>query len=249
MKRDASVRIGNITAHDIVWLTPGKDGELDIHLPEKGYEQYSPLDLVLLGIIRANPKAEKRADSDKSDRQRLKQARAGLLGKSQRDPGLTNADDKILLKVARRVLESIFARKGETVVLAPLIREAASTHYTYKSLKRSEDGENSIIRRLTDHFDKRRDEYLTRVTMRDDYDRASNLTLIHEIFDRLEQLGVKVVREGMPGCHERTKSEQSSVLDSGEPLRSRGTSDSLREVRHVFCLKHSTTQVGCTRAA
>jgi hypothetical protein len=28
MKRDAGVRIGNITADDIVWLTPGKDGEL-----------------------------------------------------------------------------------------------------------------------------------------------------------------------------------------------------------------------------
>lgn len=198
VKCDPGVRIGNITADDISWLTPGLDGELGSHLPEQGYEQYSPLDLVLLGIMRANPRAGKQRDSDRSDRQRLKQARTALLGKSRRDPGLTNADDKILLKVARRVLESIFARKGDTVELAPLIREFASTRYTYERLKRSEDGENAIIRRLTDHFDKRRDEYLTRVTSRNDYDRATNLTLIDEIFDRLEQLCVKVVREGMP---------------------------------------------------
>jgi hypothetical protein len=198
MKRDPAVRIGNITADDIVWLTPGKDGELDIRLPEQGYEQYSPLDLVLLGIIRAHPKAEKQRDSDKSDKQRLKQAKMALLGKSWRDPGLTNADDKILLKVARRVLESIFAGEGDSVELAPLIREFATTHYTCERLKRSEDGENSIIRRLTEHFDKRRDEYLTRVTTRDDYDWARKLTLIDEIFDRLERLCVKVAREGMP---------------------------------------------------
>jgi hypothetical protein len=198
MKRDPGVRFGNITADDISWLTPGIDGELGTHLPEQGYEQYSPPDLVLLGIIRANPRAGKPRDSDRSDRQRLKQARTALLGKSRRDPGLTNADDKILLKVARRVLESIFARKGDSVELAPLIREAASTHYTSDKLKRSEDGENSIVRRLTDHFDRRRDEYLTRVTSRNDYDRASNLTLIDEMFDRLEQLRIKVVREGVP---------------------------------------------------
>jgi hypothetical protein len=35
-QRDASVRFGNITADDMVWLTPGKDGELDIQLPEQG---------------------------------------------------------------------------------------------------------------------------------------------------------------------------------------------------------------------
>ena len=197
VKRDPSVRFGNITADDISWLTPGKDGELGTHLPEQGYEQYSPLDLVLLGIIRANPRPEKQRDADRSERHRLKQARTALLGKSQRDPGLTDADDKILLKVPRRVLESIFARKGDAVELAPLIRECASTHYAYERLKRSEDGENAIIRRLTDHFDKRRDDYLTRVTGQNDYDRASNLTLIDEIFDRLERLGVKVVREGM----------------------------------------------------
>jgi hypothetical protein len=95
-------------------------------------------------------------------------------------------------------MRKFFAREGDSVELAPLIREFASTHYTYERLKRSEDGENSIIRRLTDHFDKRRDEYLTRVRMRDDYDRARNLTLIDEILDRLKQLGVRVVREGMP---------------------------------------------------
>ena len=198
MKRALGPRPWNVTADDMVWLTPGKDGELDIHLPEQGYEQYSPLDLVLLGIIRANPKAEKQRDSGKSDRRRLKQARTALLGKSQRDPGLTDADDRILLKVARRVLETIFAGEGDSVELAPVIRKFASAHYTDERLKRSEDGENSIIRRLTDHFDMRRDEYLTRVTMKDGYDRASNLTLIHEIFDRLERLCVKVVREGMP---------------------------------------------------
>jgi hypothetical protein len=198
MKRTPGPRSWNITADDIVWLAPGKDGELDIHLPEQGYEQYSPLDLVLLGIIRANQKAGKQRDSERSDRQRLKQARTALLGKSQRDPGLTNADDRILLKVARRVLESIFAGEGDSIELAPLIREYASAHYTEEKLKRSDDGENSIIRRLADYFEKCRDEYLTRVTCRNDYDRASNLTLIHEIFDRLEQLCVKVVREGMP---------------------------------------------------
>jgi hypothetical protein len=107
VKRDPAVRMGNITADDIVWLTPRKDGELGTYLLEQGYEQYSPLDLVLLGIIRANPGAGKQRDSDRSDRQRLKQARAALLGKSRRDPGLVNTDDKILLKVARRVLRAV----------------------------------------------------------------------------------------------------------------------------------------------
>jgi hypothetical protein len=198
MKRDPTVRFGNITADDSIWLTPGKDGELDVHLPEQGYEQYSPLDLILLGIIRANPKAEKQRYSDRSDRQRLKQARTALLGKSRRDPGLTNADDEILLRVARRVLESVVAREADSIELAPVIREFASTHYTDERLKRSEDGENPIIRRLTDHFDKRRDEYLTRVTTRHDFDRARTITLIDEIFDRLERLRVKVLRGPMP---------------------------------------------------
>jgi hypothetical protein len=198
MKRAPGSRPWTITADDIVWLTPAKDGELDIHLPEQGHEQYSPLDLVLLGIVRANPTTEKQRNSERSERERLKQARTAVLGKSQRDPGLTNADDRILLKVARRVHDTIFARKGDTVELAPLIRQAASAYYTYEQLKRSEDGENATIRRLADHFEKRRDEYLTRVTMRDDYERAGNLTLINEIFDRLKRLGVKVGREGMP---------------------------------------------------
>jgi hypothetical protein len=71
VKRTPGLGIGNITADDIHWLTRGKDGELAVHLPEQGYEQYSPLDLALLGIIRANSKPEKQRDSNKSDRQRL----------------------------------------------------------------------------------------------------------------------------------------------------------------------------------
>jgi len=189
MKDDAGLGLENISADDIAWLTPGNDGELDVHLSE-------PLDLVLLGIIRANPKAEKH--SERSDRQRLKQARAALLGKSRRDPGLAKSDDKILLKVARRVLERIAAGSGASIELAPLIREYALTEYTPESLERSEDGANSIVRRLIDHFDKCRDEYLTRVTTRDDFGRARDLRLVNEIFDRLERLRVNVVRDGMP---------------------------------------------------
>jgi hypothetical protein len=204
MKDDAGLGLENISADDIVWLTPGNDGELDVHLSE-------PLDLVLFGIIRANPKAEKH--SERSDRQRLKQARAALLGKSRRDPGLANtsllgksrrdpgltkSDDKILLKVARRVLERIVAGSGASIELAPLIREHALTDYTPESLERSEDGANSIVRRLIDHFDKCRDEYLTRVTTRDDFGRARDLRLVNEIFERLERLRVEVARDGMP---------------------------------------------------
>jgi hypothetical protein len=192
MKDDAGLGLENIAADDIVWLTPGKGGELDIHLPD------SPLDLVLLGIIRANPKAEEQRDSERSDRQRLKRARAALLGKSRRDPRFTDADDEILLKVAPRVLESIVAGNGDSIELAPLIRESASAHYPLERLERSEDAANSIVRRLSDHFDKRRDEYLARVTNRDFFFRARTLALIDQIFDRLERLRVNVTRDGMP---------------------------------------------------
>jgi hypothetical protein len=191
MKDDADLSLENISADDIVWLTPGKDGGLDVHLPD------SPLDLILLGIIRANPEAAEEKDSERSNRRRLKKARAALLGKSPRDRGLTNADDKILLKVARQVLESIVAGNGDSTELAPLIRESASTHYPRATLERSEDGANSIIRRLTDNFDKRRDEYLARVTNTDFFSRARTLALIDQIFDRLERLRVNVMRDGM----------------------------------------------------
>jgi hypothetical protein len=96
------------------------------------------------------------------------------------------------------VLESIVAGNGDSIELAPLIRESASAHYPLERLERSEDAANSIVRRLSDHFDKRRDEYLARVTNRDFFFRARTLALIDQIFDRLERLRVNVTRDGMP---------------------------------------------------
>jgi hypothetical protein len=53
MKADVGIGLEKIGAEDVVWLTPDGDGELEFRLPKQGYEQYSPVDLILLAIIRA----------------------------------------------------------------------------------------------------------------------------------------------------------------------------------------------------
>ena len=182
---------------DVVWMVRDGEGRLRTPLPKLGYERYSPFDLVLLAIIRAHPKEGGKAP-DESEYGRLRQARTALFGEPGLDLGLSRADDEILLRVARQVFEDIFAGKGGEVELAPLIRRFAAPHYKPEELVRTEQYENSIVRRLITHFEKHRDEYLTRVTTPDYYARARIDRTIDEIFDRLELLGVSVDRKAEP---------------------------------------------------
>ena len=110
----------------------------------------------------------------------------------------TRADDEILLKVARQVLQAIVDGKGNAIALVPLIRGSAAPHYKPEELTRSDDAESRVVCRLIDRFDRHRDDLLTRVTTRDDYARAQVLRIIDEILDRLESLGVSVRREELP---------------------------------------------------
>jgi hypothetical protein len=114
-----------------------------------------------------------------------------LFGEPGLDLGHSRADDEILLRVARQVLEDIVAHKGGEVKLAPLIRKFAAPHYKPEELARTEEKENPIIRRLIRYFEEQRDEFLTRVTTPDYYAQARIDGTIVEILDRLESLGVR----------------------------------------------------------
>jgi hypothetical protein len=210
MKGHISEGLENIGADEIVWMAPGEDGELEVRLPKDGYEQYSPFDLILLGIIRAHPREGQRKRPDANEHERLGRARAALFGSPELDRGRPRTDDEILLKVARGVLEAIVAGNGDEVELASLMREAATPYYKAEELARNGDSESRIIRRLITHFERDRDELLTRMTLRADWRRARNLKTIGEILDRLESLGVEVSRESVPQMN--VKGEVSAKL-------------------------------------
>ena len=198
MKDDAGLVTENIGPDDVVWAVPDADWQLQVPLPKQGYEQYSPFDLVLLAIIRAHPKEGKGNAPEENECERLRQARMALLGEPGLKGGLSRTDDEIVLKVARQVLEDIVAGKEGEVKLAPLIRKFALPHYEPEELDRSEESANSVVRRLSTHFDKHRDEFLARVTTPDYYAQARIDRIIDKILDRLESLGVSISREAEP---------------------------------------------------
>ena len=191
LRGDAGMGGGSIGPDDVVWIAPDADGQLEVRLPRQGYEQYSPFDLILLAIIGANPKGG-------NEHERLRDAKRALFGAPQLNSAYSRTDDKILLKVARLVIEEIVADRGREIKLAALVRTVAGLHYKPEELVRSEDGENKIVRHLIDRFEKHRDDFLTRATTREDFGRARNLRIIDEIFERLESLAVKVSRKGVP---------------------------------------------------
>jgi hypothetical protein len=213
MRGDVGMGLEKIGAEDVVWLTPDGDGELELRLPKQGYEEYSPVDLILLAIIRAYPKEGQRKRPDANEHERLKRARDAMFGTPKLDRGHPKRDDEILLRVAWSLHEAIFAGKGDEVKLTSLIREAAAPYYKAAELGRSDESENLIVRRLIDHFESRRDEFLTRATTRDDWYRGQTLKTIGEILDRLESLGVKVRREALPQMN--VKGEVSGKLLPG----------------------------------
>jgi hypothetical protein len=213
MRGDVGMGLEKIGAEDVVWLTPGGDGELEFRLPKQGYEQYSPVDLILLAIIRAYPKEGQRKRPDANEHERLKRARDAMFGTRKLDRGRPKRDDEILLKVAWSLHEAIFAGKGDEVKLTSLIREAAAPYYKVGELGRSDESKNRIVSRLMNHFKRRRDEFLTRATTRDDWNRGHTLKTIGEILDRLESLGVKVRREALPQMN--VKGEVSAKLLPG----------------------------------
>jgi hypothetical protein len=182
----------NIGPDDVAWPVPDAEGRLRVPLPALGYEQYSPFDLVLLAIIRAH---RKNGTGELPEGKRLKRARTALFGKPKRRAGLSRTDDEILLKVGRQVFEAIVDGTGDDVELARLIREAAPPHYKPEELVRTEETENPIVRRLISQFEKRRDEYLARVTTPDYYDFARIFSIIDQILDRFESLDVRVARQ------------------------------------------------------
>jgi hypothetical protein len=121
MKADVGIGLEKIGADDVVWLTPDGDGELEFRLPKQGYEQYSPVDLILLAIIRAYPKEGQRKRPDANEHERLKDARDALFGTPKLDRGRPGTEDEILLKVAWSLHEAIVAGKGDEVKLTSLI--------------------------------------------------------------------------------------------------------------------------------
>jgi hypothetical protein len=192
MKDDVGMVTENIGPDDVLWMVPDAEGRLKVPLPKLGDEQHSPFDLVLLAIIRAH---RKNGTGELPEGKRLKRARTALFGKPKRRAGLSRTVDEILLKVGRQVFEDIVADKGREVELAPLIRKFAAPHYKPEELDRTEETETPTVRRLISQFEKRRDEYLARVTTPDYYDFARIFSIIDQILDRLESLDVRVARQ------------------------------------------------------
>jgi len=126
----------NIGPGDIVWMVPGADGELTVQLPEEGYEQYSPFDLLLMAIIDAHPRSGARTRADGVEHERLAKARAAIFGNRKspsKKPGGgqkgPRKDETILLAVAKSVVAEIVRNRGKDVDLADLIRRKAAGAY------------------------------------------------------------------------------------------------------------------------
>ena len=175
----------NLKAEDVYWA--GDDGSIDAGklTKQSGYDPYSPLELLLLAILAGHP-------DKRSTAKRLVKAVEALT--STQPMGRRQDDDyEVLLQLAWKYHELKHAGH-QRIPIGKLIRDCLGAE---NSTARSEDGENSKVRRIKRKFDSGKDLLLARVTSEFNPDRMEVIRAVDKIATELGKLDVKLDRSAI----------------------------------------------------
>jgi hypothetical protein len=190
MQDDIGMGHEKIKADDVYWT--GDDENIDAYelIRQSGYDPDGPLELLLLSVIAGHP-------DERSTAKRLIKALEALTATHPK--GRPQDDDyDVLLQIAWKYHELKFAGH-QRIKIAKLVRECLAARISKNSdpLARSEDGENSKVKRLKRKFQNGKDLLLARVTSEFDPDRMDLIRAVNKIAIGLEKLGVKLDRNAI----------------------------------------------------